>query len=218
MSISASLRASLLAVVATAAAIAGAAAQAATPLDRYLDDLSTLRASFTQRVMDSRGKVVDESSGTLLVQRPGRFRWEVKPDGGSEAAGQLLVADGRNLWFFDRDLEQVTVKPASAALTATPAMLLSGGDDVRAAFRIEPAEDRDGLTWVRVVPVKAEADFRDALFGFSRDELRRLELHDKIGQTAVLTFDTAERNVRIDPALLQFTPPPSADVIGTPAT
>lgn len=210
-------------VLTMAIAIApGGLAHATTPLDRYLDDLSTLRASFTQKVVDSRGRTVDESTGTLLVQRPGRFRWEVQPAGGGtasdEAAGQLLVADGKNLWFFDRDLEQVTVKPAAAALTATPAMLLSGGSEVREAFRIELAEDRNGLSWVRVVPVKPDADFREALFGFARGELRRLELHDKLGQTALLSFDSAERNVRVDPALLRFTPPPGADVIGTPAS
>src|SRR5689334_25322613 len=92
--------------------VASAAADAAaTPLDKYFDGLTTLRASFTQTVKDAHGKDVDRSSGSLVVSRPGKFRWEVQPKSGSNSTGQLLVADGKNVWFFDRDLEQVTVKP-----------------------------------------------------------------------------------------------------------
>lgn len=194
-----------------------AAPTSATALDRFLDGLSTLRAEFSQRVVDARGREVQNVTGVLVVQRPGRFRWEVRPEGATNPGGQLLVADGRNLWFFDRDLEQVTVKPAASALTATPAMLLSGGADVRAAFRIEPAGRSEGLDWVKVVPVKADADFRDARFGFAGNDLRRMELNDKLGQKAALVFDRTQRNGPIDPAEVAFTPPPGADVIGTPA-
>ena len=114
----------LLAMVATLVATAAAAA---TPLDSYLDDMQTLRASFVQTLADAHGKEIDRSTGTLIVSRPGRFSWEIHPrnnqGGGNDDSGQLMVADGRNLWFLDRDLQQVTVKPADAALSATPAML-----------------------------------------------------------------------------------------------
>ncbi|HNS28874.1 MAG TPA: outer membrane lipoprotein chaperone LolA [Steroidobacteraceae bacterium] len=194
---------------------AGAAAtEPPTPIDRYLDGLRTLRAEFTQRLVDARGVTVQEAQGSLVVQRPGRFRWEVRPAGA--VGGQLLVADGRNLWFFDRDLEQVTVKPADASLTATPAMLLSGVGDIRAAFAIEPLPRSGGLDWVRVVPRANDADFRDARLGFDGRELKRMELNDKLGQSATLLFSRTQRNVPVDPAELRFTPPPGADLIGTP--
>ncbi len=77
-----------------------------------------------------------------------------------------MVCDGRNLWFFDRDLEQVTVKPVDAALSATPAMLLSGAVDVRKNFTISAGRRARGLDWVLVEPQGTEADFRRALFGF----------------------------------------------------
>ena len=65
----------------------------------------------------------------FVILRPGRFRWELTPAGA--ASPQLMVADGKNLWFYDRDLEQVSVKAAAAALTATPASLLSGDGEHR---------------------------------------------------------------------------------------
>src|SRR5690606_27464287 len=113
------LSAALAALVLAAPAVQ--AASSTTILDRYLEGLKTLRASFTQTLVDANGRQLDSSTGTLVVSRPGKFRWEIRPEGAEEGAGQLMVADGRNVWFFDRDLEQVTVRPAEAALTATPA-------------------------------------------------------------------------------------------------
>src|SRR5436309_10022659 len=109
-----------------------AAQAAATPLDGYLDGLRTLRARFLQTLVDAHGREIGRATGTLIVARPGKFSWETRPQrpvsGGG--AGQLMVCDGTNLWFLDRDLAQVTVKPVDAALSATPAMLLSGAADL----------------------------------------------------------------------------------------
>jgi outer membrane lipoprotein carrier protein len=225
----------LLAIVATIVAavlvLAPAAyAASATPLDAYLDDMKTLRASFVQTLADAHGKEIDRSTGTLIVSRPGKFSWEIHPQNmdqnmgkrsGKDSGGQLMVADGRNLWFLDRDLQQVTVKPADAALSATPAMLLSGTVDVRKNFTITPAPRRDGLDWVLVEPHGTDADFRRALMGFEGKEagqpaLKRMILEDKLGQTATVMFDHAERNGNVTPEEVSFTPPAGVDVIGTP--
>jgi outer membrane lipoprotein carrier protein len=202
-----------------------AAFGAATPLDGFLDDMKTLRATFLQTLVDAHGREIDRASGTLIVSRPGKFSWEVHPQGSGTAAaagapqsgsGQLMVADGRNLWFLDRDLQQVTVKPVDAALSATPAMLLSGTVDVRKNFTITPAPRRDGLDWVLVEPHGADADFRRALMGFDGKDLKRMILDDKLGQTATVMFDHVERNGHVAPEEVSFTPPPGVDVIGTP--
>jgi outer membrane lipoprotein carrier protein len=205
----------LLAVVAMAAVVPAAFAST-TPLDSYLDDMKTLRATFLQTLADAHGREIDRSTGTLIVSRPGKFSWEIHPQGSGADAGQLMVADGRNLWFLDRDLQQVTVKPVDAALSATPAMLLSGTVDVRRNFTISPAPKRDGLDWVLVEPHGSEADFRRALMGFDGKELKRMILEDKLGQTATILFDHVERNGHVAPEEVSFTPPAGVDVIGTP--
>jgi outer membrane lipoprotein carrier protein len=223
------MRKLFLAVLVMVAAVPAAFA-AGTPLDAFLDDMKTLRATFLQTLVDAHGREIDRATGTLIVSRPGKFSWEIHPQGstagaaaGSAAAGssgsgsgQLMVADGRNLWFLDRDLQQVTVKPVDAALSATPAMLLSGTVDVRKNFTITPAPKRDGLDWVLVEPHGTDADFRRALMGFDGKDLKRMILDDKLGQTATVIFDHVERNGRVAPEEVSFTPPAGVDVIGTP--
>jgi outer membrane lipoprotein carrier protein len=214
------------------------AAAAATPLDAYLDNLHTLRTTFLQTLADPQGREIDRATGTLIVQRPGKFSWDIHPQpvstdagdaaGGkpapasstapasSSGAGQLMVCDGTNLWFYDRDLQQVTVKPVDAALSATPAMLLSGTVDVRKNFTISSAGNREGLDWVLVEPNGAEADFRSALFGFEHGNLKRMILEDKLDQTATILFQKIERNGQVAPGEVSFKPPAGADVIGKP--
>jgi len=205
----------LAAFLLTALAFAAHAAGAPTPLDQYLDGLRTLRTEFSQTVVDGKGEEVQKAEGKLTIVRPGKFRWELTPAGNPQA--QLMVADGKNLWFYDRDLEQVSVKPATV-LTATPASLLSGAGDVRALFTVSLAGRRDGLDWVKVVPKSGEADFREAQLAFTRGELKRMVLKDKLGQTVRLDFLTSARNVPVPDTEVQFTPPAGADLIGTPAS
>ena len=192
--------------------------QAQTPLDSYLEQLRTLRAEFSQVVTDGTGREVQNARGKLVIVRPGKFRWELTPAGGAGANGspQLMVADGKNLWFYDRDLEQVSVKPASSALTATPAGLLSGEGNIRELFTVSTAGRKDGLDWVLVTPKQSDADFREARLAFDKSGLRRMVLKDKLGQTVRLDFESSERNPSVAEAEVKFTPPADADVIGTP--
>lgn len=187
-----------------------------TPLDSYLEGMKTLRATFVQTLRDAHGREIDRSTGTLIVERPGKFSWEIHPQGSGAGAGQLMVADGSNLWFLDRDLQQVTVKPMDAALSATPAMLLSGTVDVRRNFTVSSEGRREGLDWVRVEPHGSQADFRKAELAFASGELKRMILDDKLGQTATVVFDHVERNGHVAPEEVSFTPPAGVDIIGTP--
>lgn len=200
-----------------------AAAQAATGggvalLDHYLEGLQSLRADFSQTLSDSHGKSIDRSVGTLIVQRPGKLRWELHPQGARQSGGELMVADGKNVWFYDHDLQQVTVKPMDAAISGTPAMLLSGVADVKSNFVLSDGGVQDGLTWVDVAPKSAESDFRRARLGFAGEDLKRMVLEDKLGQTATVVFDHAVRNGPVTAEEVSFTPPAGADVIGKPVS
>lgn len=194
-------------------------AAGATALDRFLDGLTTWKAGFTQTVTDGRGRKIGEGRGRMVISRPGRFRWELSPKGGPEA-GQVLVADGRNLWFFDRDLEQATVKPMTEGLSQSPAMLLSGTGDVRKAFDVksEPAAKSGAreFEWVAVTPRGAEGDFRVARLAFRGNDLVLMELQDRLGQRTTIEFSQPVRNGPLAADELRFDPPAGVDVIGTP--
>ncbi len=148
---------------------------------------------------DGRGSEVQRATGKFVIQRPGKFRWELTPDAsvGAAQSPQLMIADGKNLWFYDRDLEQVSVKPAATALTATPASLLSGDGKLGEYFTVSADGKRDGFDWVKVIPTRNDADFREAQLAFRNAgaELTRMVLKDKLGQTVLpgFQFQRAQR-------------------------
>jgi outer membrane lipoprotein carrier protein len=132
------------------------------------------------------------------------------------AAGERLIADGRNVWTYDPDLQQAQVRPEDVALSGSPLMPLSSSAEVSKAFEIGDAGLKDGLFCVRVRPRGAEGDFRQAVLGFSGGELRQMILGDEHGQVERLTFSRPQRNAPVAAAEVSFVPPKGVDVIGTP--
>lgn len=185
--------------------------QAATPtsVQRYFHDLQSLRADFIQRVFDERARIVQTSSGRMLMRKPGQFRWDYRTP-----SEQIIVADGERLWTYDVDLEQVTVRRLDRALGSTPLALLSGAAPVEESFKIGGVQRRDGLDWYELTPKEPQPEFQALRVAFKGEILVSLELEDHFGQRTRLDFQNLERNPPLDPALLRFTPPPGVDVVG----
>ncbi len=101
-------------------------------VDAFVTDVITLSGRFEQSLIDAEGQVLEVTKGTLEIQRPGQFRWAY-----TEPYEQWLIADGLNIWSYDLDLEQVTVKPQADALANTPALLLGGSDAAMEQFDYE---------------------------------------------------------------------------------
>ena len=178
-------------------------------IEDFLGGLEGLQAQFEQVLTDRTGQIVDEARGSLAVKRPDRFRWDYR-----EPYEQVIVADGARVWLYDSDLEQVTVRKLDDTLSATPAMLLSGGARLEDNFTVTQVEREGATQWVRMEPKRDDTDFKWVRLGFENAALRYMHLGDKLGQTTRLEFSQLERNPPLDPSLFTFTPPPGADVIG----
>src|SRR3984957_2746156 len=81
-------------LLAGGAVLAAQPASGTTALDRYLDGLKSLRTAFTQTVTDARGTETEAGSGTLVVQRPGRFRWDYQPRADATLAPPATATSG----------------------------------------------------------------------------------------------------------------------------
>jgi outer membrane lipoprotein carrier protein len=187
-------------------------AAGATSIERYktfINETQSARAAFEQKVYDRNGKLVQESKGNFVLQRPGRFRWVY-----DKPADQVIVGDGQRVWIYDRQLNQVTVRKLSAAIGSTPAALLAGGTGVEKAFALSDAGEKDGIEWLEARPREREAGFELVRMGFNAKGLDSMQLTDNFGQTTVLRFSKLERNPKVDPAAFKFQPPKGADVLG----
>ncbi len=203
----------LLLIAASAASSAQEADTGRALVDAFVNDVDTLSSRFEQTLLDADGSVLDQSSGTLEIQRPGRFRWAI-----AEPYEQWLIADGLNVWSYDVDLAQVVVKPQSEALASTPALLLGGSAEVFSEFSYDGSFEESGLTWVRMIPVNTESGFRQVDLAFAGDSLRRMVFLDNLEQTTLVSLSDVSVNEAIDEARFLFEVPEDVDVVGTPVT
>ena len=126
------------------------------------------------------------------------------------------MADGLNIWSYDVDLEQVTVKPQAEALANTPALLLSGADGALDQFEYRGSYVEKDTTWVRLEPKNTESGFMRVELGFMGETLHRMVFFDNLDQTTLVSLYDVAVNETIDASRFQFRVPDGVDVVGTP--
>lgn len=182
-------------------------ADAADRLDAFLAGLDTVSSRFEQRLLDEQRNLLEEARGTVLIDRPGRFRFDyVEPP-------QLIVGDGARVWIYDPELAQATVRDIDAALGSTPAVLLTSDRPVREWFRVRTLDAREGLDVFVLEPKAEDAPFTRIGLAFIGGDLRRMELVDQFGQTSLIQFSDIRRRPDIPPGAFTFTAPEGVDVI-----
>ena len=198
-----------LAVALSLAVAAGAAsAGAIDQLREFAAGTKSARGEFSQQQLRSSGRAADAASGSFAFSRPGRFRWEV-----TAPYEQLIVTDGERLHFYDKDLKQVTVRRVGDAISATPAAILFGSNDLDASFTLRETGVVDGVEWLEAVPKARDSGFERIRIGFRGGLPEAMEVRDAFGQTTRFAFRAIERNPALDPGLFRFTAPRGVDVV-----
>jgi outer membrane lipoprotein carrier protein len=195
----------LLGVVLLAGFMNSVSAADVDELAEKLAILTTFSGDFQQTLIDDEGEALQESSGVFSLKRPGYFHWETK-----EPFPQLLVSDLNNIWLYDPDLEQVTVKPYDDRVSQTPALLLSG--DVSKMSESYTVSKKTDNEYVLIPKVQQEL-FTQLTVTFSSDQLSAMSLQDSLGQTTTFTFINGVYNQEIADERFQFIPPEGTDVI-----
>jgi outer membrane lipoprotein carrier protein len=182
--------------------------EARTHLQGFLDSADRYSARFVQQLVDEEGDVLDEGGGEFWLQRPGQFRWHYEPP-----MERLLVSNGEQIWLYDVELEQVTVRSADGALEQTPAGLLVASSMALENYQLSIRERSGDFVAVGLIPTQAQSDFEDIVLGLEDSQLVSLTLADHFGQKTIITFLDIKPNPAIDPAFFSLEIPPGTDVI-----
>jgi len=190
-----------------AATCMAARADAVDTLREFVREVKSGQAEFTQTVTSTDGARRKISGGQFEFARPNRFRFAY-----TRPFEQLIVADGRKVWIYDADLNQVSSRPIAQALGATPAALLAGGA-LDEEFVLAPQPARDGLEWALATPRAKDGPFQSMRVGFRGKELAAVEITDSFGQVSLLLFSNYRPGTPVVAERFRFVPPPGADVI-----
>lgn len=160
-------------------------------------------------------KVVRQTQGHFVFQCPGRFVWDTQ-----KPYEQKLIANGSQLILWDKDLNQVTFRPAGQALASTPAAILFGETSLDRHFQLVDGEERLGMKWVALVPkadpnAKKQSDlpYTKISIGMSNGLPKALELIDGLGSVVLVTLEKIQINVNLPANRFNFTPPVGAEVL-----
>ena len=188
-------------------------AYAQTPSDalsELLKNMRSMQATFTQTILNNKGKAIQKSSGRMYLQRPSQFRWDVL-----HPMRQLIVTNGKRLWIYDPDLEQVTIRNLVKAAGETPAMLLSDeslslGKEFTVTTR---AYAESSWEWFILIPKDKSSVIAALKLAFDHQIIRQMQLQDHLGHTTVIDFDAVKVNNTLSASLFNFKPPAGVDVI-----
>ena len=203
---------SLVRILALLVLIAPTVAISSVSLDRlskFFEQDSTYFAEFYQVILDEGLFLVEESVGLLWLSRPNRFRWEY-----SEPFAQTIVSDGINIWEYDVELEQATVRKFTDVVDRSAAQILAGTNDLEENYIVEDLDIQGQLAWVSIQPKTEEsAQFQSMRLGFDERSLRNVEILDTLGNTTRLQLLDVVQGSEFDEATFQIVLPQGVDLI-----
>ncbi|OGI37958.1 MAG: outer membrane lipoprotein carrier protein LolA [Candidatus Muproteobacteria bacterium RBG_16_62_13] len=178
-------------------------------LRHFFTNVRSFTARFNQVVLDEGLNVIQETNGTLFLERPNKFRWDY-----DAPFKQVIVADGQKIWIYDAELQQVTVRELRGGLADTPAVLLAGKGRIEDTFTLKNLGTQGKLQWVQLLPKRKDGGFEAIRIGFENGHMRTLEMVDGFGQTTRVTLSQQKENPALEAGRFQFKPPKGVDVVG----
>lgn len=179
------------------------------PVYQYFASLKSFQASFTQTVQDSEGEDIQQSEGEVWIQRPGKFRWNYR-----SPYRQEVVANGVELWTYDPELEQATVKPIDQVLSITPAMLLSGARNLHEIATIHAKGVHNNQDWYQVLPLDTGETVDQVQLAFADKQLASIRVNDSFGNTTMIHFSQQKKNLALPDQLFSIELPAGTDILG----
>jgi outer membrane lipoprotein carrier protein len=196
-------------------AICGAQQQAltahdvATRVNRHYNQLRSLRAGFSETYQGMGMKRTE--SGTLLLLKPGRMKWDY-----SSPAGKIFLLDGKYAWFYTAGDARVQRIPAKKLDDMrSPLRFLLGHTELEKEIGnlTMQAGPKGGYTLSGQPKGQENRVKRLSLAVTTDGVLTAIEVEETNGALTHFTFTGEQPNVAIPPATFQFTPPPGIPVV-----
>jgi len=178
-------------------------------LEDFLANTQTFEAAFQQTLRAHDGEVIQQSEGKFYLQRPGKFRWNYQ-----SPYQQEIVSDGKKIWIYDVELQQVTVQKESSGLPATPMSLLQDSSTLHKNFNVFPIDEKNGAYRLKLTSKTSESDFGEIVVGLDNHGLRFMQLHDQFEQVTDIVFSDINTNNKLAKKIFEFIPPEGVDVFG----
>lgn len=150
--------------------------------------------------------------GVVQIKKPGKMRWEYRAP-----EKKLFVSDGRQMYLYEVEPNQVTVFAVPEEdQAATAVLFLAGKGNLTRDFTVTYADGGTADTYVlRLQPKQPERDYDWLEVTVDREtmQIRGLSAIDSQGGRSTFRFSNIKENVGMPDSTFTFTIPRGADVI-----
>lgn len=177
-------------------------------LSLFLNRVQTMESDFRQTLFDAQGTELESVTGAFFLSRPDKFRWDYR-----KPYQQTIVTDGQSLWFYDKDLEQVSIRDMSAIIKDMPITILSDYEDVQRYFVIRNIGQTHELAWIELISKDEKSQYQSIRLGFEKERLAVMVMIDSFDQLTRIDFTKEVINKKLDNSIFSFHPPQGVDII-----
>lgn len=176
-------------------------------LESFLQGLNSLEVDFTQILMNENGRELERANGVLYLKKPGKFYWNYQ-----HPYSQKIITNGKILWIFDEDLEQVTIKNIDNSISKTPAGIILADDSIQEHFVQTSLGVIENFDWIELTPRYIEAQYDYIKIGFNKNKLGMMIIADNLGQTTRIDFSSVQKNTALSASFFNFDIPKNIDI------
>ncbi len=173
-------------------------------MQKHYQQTNSFSAKFKEEIAPA-GGAKREREGTVYYRKPGRMRWEFAGDD-----QELIVSDGKQLYSYQPDLNQVIETPLEQAFrSSSAASFLLGIGNVQHDFDASvPANaPTDGLKHIALKPKNGGDSHRDGPRSEDARSAHACALTDALGDVTELTFSDFKNGAPLEDKLFAFVPP-----------
>lgn len=183
-------------------------ADALSDLLLILEPVKGMQAHFTEDTFNAQGAVQQHNEGELKAQAPNQFYWKTV-----EPFPQEIITDGKTLWVYDPDLQQVAIKPFEENYSKTPAMLFAGNaKSIAEQFTVEKIVGQTQA--FRLLPKGHQKDLFESLeMAFEKNVPVSMTIRDAMQQKTTIFFSDVQINSPVPAASFQFAVPQGVEVL-----
>lgn len=179
-------------------------ADAAGDLVNKIKSINSMTANFSQRLINSQNNM--NSQGKMSLKKPQFFKWVT-----TSPNNQEIVSNGKKLWIYDGDLEQLIIKKVSNNIAQYPYLILlsKNTDNIDKLFTVKEKKDNS-----YILKPKNDEMINSIVIKFdSKNRLKSLEISTSLNQFTQIKFSNVKDNVSLDNSLFNFKTPKDTDVI-----
>jgi len=172
-----------------------------------IKNIQSMSANFTQKLIDGQSDSNINSKGTMSLKKPQYFKWIT-----TSPNNQEIVSNGKKLWIYDGDLEQLIIKPVSNNISQFPYLILlsKNSDNLNKLFTV-----KEKSTDKYILKPKNDEMINSITIKFTENsDLDYLDISTSLNQYTQIKFsDIKDNSDNIKESDFEFKTPKDTDVI-----